>query len=154
MEADVEIIETCTVCGRSDTALNLVGWYCHLERRLVHSDCWIAAYESGGLPPSMKPAEDHTQKRASWYDVVSVAVSVLSMMSVAGSVSGEETEAMTAQPRKVIEKYVEDPASQRDYRDVTHPKAQTPSQQLQTDRAMEQSSKALEELRKHKEKEK
>ncbi len=77
---------------------------------------------------------------------------MLSMMSVAGSASGEETEAMKTQNRKVIERYVEEPASQRDDRDVTHHKDQTPPQQLQTDRPMEQSSRALEELRKQKEK--
>jgi hypothetical protein len=77
---------------------------------------------------------------------------MLTMMSIAGSVSGEETEALKAQNRKVIERYVEEPGSQRDDRDVTHHKAQTPPQQLQTDRSMEQSSRALEELSKQKEK--
>ena len=151
----MEIIETPTVCGRPDTPRNLVGWYRHFERRVVHSDCWIVAYENRRLPPSMKRAEEAgvlTQTRASRSHLVSVAVSVLTMMSVAGSASGEETEALKAQNRKVIERYVEEPASQRDDRDVTHHKAQTPPQQLQTDRPMEQSSRALEELRKQKEK--
>jgi hypothetical protein len=53
----VETIETRTVCGRLDTPRNLVAGYRHFERRVVHSDCWIAAYENRRLPPSMKRAK-------------------------------------------------------------------------------------------------
>jgi len=61
----VETVETCALCGRPDWARNLVGWHRPFERRVVHSDCWIAAYDSGRLPPAMKPAEDHIERRAS-----------------------------------------------------------------------------------------
>lgn len=53
----METIETRTVCGRLDTPRNLVAGYRHFERRVVHSDCWIAAYENRRLPPSMKRAK-------------------------------------------------------------------------------------------------
>jgi hypothetical protein len=81
-----------------------------------------------------------------------VTVSVLGMVALAGPASGEPAEPKNTHDRVAIEEHLEQTAAKTDSRD----NAQALPQQLQTDRAMEQSSKALnetfEELRKQKEK--
>jgi hypothetical protein len=69
--------------------------------------------------------------------VVASVVGVLAMASLAGIVAGE------ADATK--EHDLRTPASDTDYSSVEEYKVGTPRLQLQTDQAMEQSSKALEE---------
>jgi len=77
---------------------------------------------------------------------------VLGTVALAGSVTGEPAEPKNTHDRMVIEGHLEHMAANTDHRDP----ADTLPQQLQTDRVMEQSSKALnepfEELRKQNEK--
>ena len=72
-------------------------------------------------------------------------MSLLSITIGAGSGFAEQTKPMKEHPREVIERLVESSVSDSDYRNIERDKAQTSHQKLETDRALEQSSKALEE---------
>jgi hypothetical protein len=42
--------ETCFFCGEPGVvAHNLTVWYIETERRTIHTECWIAAFRSGGV---------------------------------------------------------------------------------------------------------
>lgn len=69
---------------------------------------------------------------------VSLVVGVLCIARVTGPVAAGEADAAK-------EHNIQAPASDTDYSNVEEYKLQTPRPQLQTDQAMEQSSKALQE---------
>jgi hypothetical protein len=41
----MEQIETCFICGKSDSVRNLGLWFVNTERRTVHVECWVTAHE-------------------------------------------------------------------------------------------------------------
>lgn len=76
--------------------------------------------------------------------------SLLAMGVLGGLATAEESEAMKAHNRKVLEKASQRPASETDYRNTKEYKAQSPAKQQQTDRMIERSNKAVEDIRKQK----
>jgi len=122
-------------------------WYGDSGRRIVHSEGFIAADRSIGMSSSKKPVDRCPYQRPRWSAFISVAVSVLSITAVAGIVAAEEPDAMKRHNDKVSEeRRLDVPAPQTEYRNIAEYKAQTPPQRLQTDRAMEQASRALDEM--------
>jgi len=73
-----------------------------------------------------------------------VSLAALSITGVAGIISADEADTTTEQNRRVVERHAQTPET--DDRHVEEHKVQTPWLHLQTDRAMEQSSKVLEQL--------
>ena len=42
----MEPVETCCICGESDSVRELGIWFVNSERRPVHVACWITAHET------------------------------------------------------------------------------------------------------------
>jgi hypothetical protein len=55
-EATLNWADTCTICGTGRGGAELVVWFVGGERRVVHSDCWIAVYERD-VSTRLKPAD-------------------------------------------------------------------------------------------------
>jgi hypothetical protein len=85
--------------------------------------------------------------------LVSLAVSALSITIAAGIVSAEEADVTAEQNRNVVERRVQSPTSDTDSRNGDAYEVQMPRLLLQTDPAMEQSSRALEQSTREKAKE-
>ena len=83
--------------------------------------------------------------------LVSLAVSALSITIAAGVVSAEEADVTTDQNRNVVERRT--PSSDTDSRNGEAYELQMPRLLLQTDQAMEQSSRVLEQSTREKAKE-
>jgi uncharacterized caspase-like protein len=75
-----------------------------------------------------------------------VSLAALSITGVAGIISADEADTTREQNRRVVERHVQTRTSETDDRRVEEHKVQTPWLHLQTDRAMEQSSKVLEQV--------
>ena len=43
-------LEICVLCRAADHSRNLVLWLVNDERKFVHLDCWLAAYDAERLP--------------------------------------------------------------------------------------------------------
>jgi hypothetical protein len=78
--------------------------------------------------------------------LVSVAVSALSITIAAGIVSADEADVATEQNRSVVQRPPQTPTSDTDSRNEESYELQMPRVLLQTDQAMEQSSRVLEQL--------
>lgn len=78
---------------------------------------------------------------------VSLAVGVLAITSVAGIVSAGETDAMKERDRTLIEKPLDAPAQETDSQTTKDVRLQMPrGLRVETDEAMERSSRALREM--------
>ena len=78
---------------------------------------------------------------------VSLAVGVLAITSVAGIVSAGETDAMKEHDRTLIEKPLDAPAQETDSQTTKDVRLQMPrGLRVETDEAMERSSRALREV--------
>jgi hypothetical protein len=85
--------------------------------------------------------------------LASLAVSALSITIAAGIVSAEEANVTTEQSRNVGERRLQTPTSDTDSRNEEAYELQMPRLLLQTDQAMEQSSRVLEQSTREKAKE-
>src|SRR5262245_32706882 len=95
------------------------------------------------------PEEDVIPNHCMWTDFVSVAVSVVAIAGVAGIVSADEADATKEHNRKLIERRLDPPRPETDDSKLEEFRLQKLRRlQLQTDQAMEQSSRALRELTK------
>jgi hypothetical protein len=43
----MELTETCVLCGKADLAQRFGVWFVHDDRRPVHLECWLVAYDIG-----------------------------------------------------------------------------------------------------------